>query len=130
MPVRIILIAKNIAIGTEVLAYALHEGCAVEQVLQIEPPIGAPKAKAMKQLTKGTTGYKRGGKLELRPDVSYGSGTLRAQAYEMLCEYLKTNAAHEPKVFIECLEEGGWSSTQARQVFAALKKTKGIVPVP
>lgn len=115
MPTKLTLYAKNIAIATSVLEHALAEGCAIEEVITVDPPINGKRKQASQRGKR-----KRPGTYILLE--GHAPAGLRGEAYRTLME----NGPDEgrPQQFVDYLVEHDWDRGQARSAISGLQKAQ------
>ena len=124
MVTKITLYAKNIAVATNLLQYAIAEGCAIEEMVQTDPPI-VTNGKTRRQQKQGTAhgrGGNRGTVYALKKGVR--TSGLRAEAYTHLLKAGPTEG--KPIDFITSLKDAGWQGPQARSAVHGLQKAKAL----
>lgn len=117
MPVKIVLYAENIAVGTEVVSFALKAGAALDRYEQSDPPI-KPNGTGRNVSPDERRLYDKGFR---------GKGSLKQQAFG----HLSRMFGDEPFTRADAVNElrcADWDHAQATQTVAALVKTGHIAP--
>lgn len=114
MPVKITLYAEHIAVGTEVVNFALKAGAALGEYVETDPPIknGAGRSQTPDRRTLHDRGFR-------------GQGTLKEAAYETLRSEMGSSAFSRGDA-IAALVSNDWDQQQAQSTVHGLIKTGHI----
>lgn len=123
MPVRIVLLAKDIKMGTEILDYAITTGAAVVSYEEQSSPLAVSKMASRRSTNGKATRKVTNGKLRIVSGVEMRAGTKRLKAYRALG---KADLAGPPAAFVAELMRRKWGKTEATQIVAALRKRGAI----
>jgi hypothetical protein len=116
MPVKITLYAEHIAVGTDVVNYALKLGAALGEYVETDPPIKTQNGAGRSQSVDRRTLHDRGFR---------GQGTLKEAAYETLRSEMGSSAFSRGDA-IAALVSNDWDQQQAQSAVHGLIKTGHI----
>ena len=116
MPVKITLYAENIAVGTEVVNYALKAGAALGEYVETDPPIKS----------QNDVGRTQTGDMRRLHDIRFrGKGSQKQKAYALL-QRVYGEGQFSLSEARDVLRSRNWSQSKSMQVVAALVKTGHI----
>ncbi len=130
MPVRITILAEDIAKGTEVLEYAISNGCAVERYENgIDSPLAASKKKKLKAGRRHPVKEPRyGGKYKLEGENEFQTGSLRFRGMESV-RGLSYDLLSRVEWTRALAETGDYAETQAKSIISGLIKSGNLAKV-
>lgn len=114
MATKIILLAQDIKVGTEIVQFALASGAAIMEYGEVDSPLAKPKKK------KAAKAARYGGKYRLTGGNDAKEGSLRYNGFVAL-----TSVGGEMSRihFTKELMEHDFSETQAKSIVSGLIKT-------
>jgi hypothetical protein len=123
MATKIILLAQDIKIGTEIVQFALASGAAIMEYVECDSPLAKPKPKRKKVVVR------RDSKTKLRLLASFvgkfQSRSLRNKAYDELLNAESFSVNRQG--WVGRLKELGFSPTQSTTLVAGFIKQGALV---
>lgn len=125
MATKIILLAQDIKIGTEIVQFALASGAAIMEYVECDSPLAKPKLKKKKAVVR------RDSKTRLKLLASFVGvfqpSSLRYRAYDELLNDDNASLSINRQGWVGRLKANGFTPTQATTLIAGFIKQGALV---
>jgi hypothetical protein len=117
MATKIILLAQDIKVGTEIVQFALASGAAIMEYGECDSPLAAKSKRKKAKRTHGQL-------YQIGKGVEFRSGSVREKGYNDLKQSKKTLRRVD---WISALVDKGYVETQATSIVAGLLKANALI---